>query len=108
MSETKPYEVIRDTREQLGWTFAKHSPCLGTVSGTLKTGDYTLKGLEETFVIERKRNTAEVAANVAQDRFWRELERLESFALPFIVCEFSLADVLSFPENSGIPEFKWK
>lgn len=101
------YRVIRDTREQRGWHFDESSSCLGTVVGTLRTGDYTIEGYEKTFVIERKGSTGEVAQNILQSRFERELERLEGFALPFLICEFTLDDVMRFPHNSGIPRPRW-
>jgi len=102
------YEVIRDTREQEGWVFPASDPCLGTVVGTLKTGDYTLKGYEDVFVIERKGSTGEFAANIVQSRFERELERLKGFRYAFVVLEFTISDIVSFPYNSGIPKDKWR
>lgn len=103
------YEVIRDTREQKnqGWFFEPGPSCTGTVIQKLDTGDYTLQGYEDIVAIERKRSTSELATNLNEARFVRELERLEAFQLPFIVCEFTLDDVFAFPENSGIPREKW-
>ena len=106
--EVRPYLVLRDTREQRGWDFPEKHPCLGTEEATLKTGDYTLKGYESIFVVERKFSTGEIAQNIVQNRFERELERLEEFRFPFLVCEFTLADIISFPVNSGIPKSKWQ
>src|SRR5688572_9057132 len=60
------YTVIRDTREQKGWIFEANAYCEGTVIETMKTGDYTLRGLEDRFVVERKRNVAEFAQNILQ------------------------------------------
>ncbi len=108
MAKAPPkYLVLRDTREQLGWDFPAGSACLGTEKTTLKTGDYTLKGFEESFVVERKHSTAEVSQNIVQSRFERELARLEKFDFPFMVCSFTLADVINFPVGSGIPEENW-
>jgi hypothetical protein len=101
------YKVLRDTREQQGWDFPAKDLCLGTVDATLKTGDYTLDGYENVFVIERKMSTGEISQNIVQSRFERELQRLESFAYPFLVCEFTLEDVINFPHNSGIPRSRW-
>lgn len=102
--------ILRDTREQTGWEFQKRSPILGTKSATLKTGDYTIEGLEDLFVVERKRNTSELANNLTSDwaRFERELERLEAFQFPFLVCEFTLKDIIDYPKGSGIPKSKWR
>ncbi len=101
------YTVIRTKNEQLGWSFAPSDRCLGTIPGTLKTGDYSLVGYEKLFVIERKGSSGEFAQNVVQDRFEKELVRLEEFVHPFIILEFTLEEIVSFPVNSGIPEEKW-
>ena len=102
------YRVIKDTREQLGWDFAPSSRCLGTSLGTLKTGDYTLEGFEDSFVIERKRNMGEFSANLTQKRWLKELDRLDEFAHAYLFLEFTWDDILEFPRGSGIPPFKWK
>lgn len=102
-SKRPPYTVIRDTREQAGWLFPAQEPnCLGTVPGTLKTGDYSLKGYEKIFTIERKGSVAEFAQNVCQKRFERELQRLDNFEYPFIVLEFTMADIIEWPQSSGL------
>lgn len=106
--QDRRYTVIRDTREQHGWTFPESDRCAGTVVDTLKTGDYSLRGYEGVFVIERKGCPAEFAKNLLERRFEAELERLEAFALPFIFLEFEVEDIVSFPENSGIPVSRWK
>lgn len=77
-------------------------------SATLKTGDYTLVGLEQRFIIERKASTGEFAGNITQARFERELDRLDLFEFPFIVLEFDIYQVKHFPEGSGIPRYLWK
>lgn len=106
MGKTK-YKVIRDTREQRGWDFLPSEDCEGTIVGGLSTGDYSIPGLETSFVIERKGTTGEFSQNIVQDRFKNELDRLDSFAHPFLVLEFSMEDIMKFPENSGIPKSKW-
>lgn len=103
----KTYTVVRDSQEQLGWFFPKKHPCLGTEIEKLPTGDYTLRGYEEVFIVERKLSTGELAKNIVEARFDRELVRLEEFPHAYLVCEFTLADVLAFPRNSGIPPSKW-
>ena len=109
--KTKPpltYTVVRDTREQQGWQFPVSDRCLGTVPGTLKTGDYSLAGYEDRFVIERKGSAAEFAQNVFQARFHRELDRLDRFAHAYVFLEFTFEEVVGFPVNSGIPPSRWK
>jgi len=102
--------VIRDTREQEkgdGWWFPESTLCAGTVVQTLKTGDYTLEGFEETFVIERKSGSAEIAQNITEKRFVRELERLEEFKYPFIIAACTWDDIYNFPKGSDIPQRVW-
>lgn len=103
------YVVIRDTREQKnnGWWFGETELCAGTEKGTLKTGDYSLRGLESIFTIERKRSTGELAKNIFEKRWWRELERMGDFAHPFLMFEFDIDMIRRFPRDSGIPQSKW-
>ena len=102
------YKVIRDTREQNGWTFMSSKACEGTLSGALKTGDYSIEGYEELLTIERKGSIAELANNLVEDRFERELERMESFKYAFMILEFSMDDLIKYPKGSGIPSYKIK
>ena len=102
MKTIKKYTVIKDTREQLGWDFK------GMIEGKLQTGDYSIVGLENIFTIERKANTAELAKNINEKRFERELIRMDSLPNSFLILEFTLEDVLQFPFNSTIPKSKWK
>lgn len=97
------YEVIRDTREQNGWFFAESNECFGTAEEKLDSGDYSIRGLENVFSIERKGSTGEFAQNITQKRFDRELDRLEQYAHPFLILEFTANDIETFPANSGIP-----
>lgn len=97
--------IIRDSREQIkDWNFGKAT----VIDKALKTGDFSLEGLEDKFTIERKKSTGEFAGNITQARFERELIRMDALEHSFIVCEFTMKDVLSFPYNSGIPRTKWR
>lgn len=105
------YHVIKDTREQEGgggWIFSKTKNCTGHTIQTLKTGDYTIVGYENDFIIERKGALTEWAHNINEKRFERELERLEQFRWPFIILEFTLAQLLKWPLDCGIPKNKIK
>lgn len=97
------YTVVRDTREQIGWTFPASPYCAGTILKALKTGDYSLVGLENVFVVERKKSVAEFAKNMLEARFEREMQRLEGFPHAFIVCEFTMDDIQRWPLGSGLP-----
>lgn len=103
MSSSKEYVVVRDNQEKANaWSFDN------MVESHLETGDYTLRGFETKFVIEKKSTTGEFAGNITQARFTRELERLECFQHSFVICEFTMDDIYNFPCSSGIPPYLWK
>lgn len=107
------YTVWRDTSEKLGWQFDESDACAGTVDKNLYTADYSIDGFydDKTFVIERKGSVGELAACVTQKERWddfrQELERLEEFKFPFVVCEFPLSLLRTYPRGSGIPPKVW-
>ena len=51
MSKIQPFKIIKDTREQEGYTFERSSSryhkCEGMVVRKLDTGEYSLEGLED-------------------------------------------------------------
>lgn len=102
------HTIIRDTREQEGWLFNASKHYTGTICASLKTGDYTLQGFEDIFTIERKGSVAELAKNITEQRFVNELERLQEMKYAFILLEFTLGDIISYPVGSKIPPSKWK
>lgn len=114
MGKAPPYTVIKDTREQDGYTFepfnGRYTSCKGMVVRKLDTGDYSLEGLEDKLCIERKGRISELAVNLGKDkaRFMREIERMKDFPYKFLILEFSLEDLMKFPVDSDIPEAKWK
>ena len=79
------------------------------ISRKLDTGDYSIEGLEDKLCIERKASVVEFANNVGHDqvRFLKEIERMKDFPYKFLVFEFSLTDLMNFPEGSSIPESDW-
>lgn len=74
--------IICDTREQRPLQFT-HLPA---ESATLMTGDYSVKGLEELFAVERK-SLADLAGSLTRDRdrFMREMHRMRGFAYPYLL-----------------------
>ena len=106
----RKYTVIRDSQEKKGkgWQFRASANCYGTEIKKIETGDYTLKGYENIFTIERKGRISEWAANMSQPRFTRELERLAQFKHPYILLEFDMKDLMKYPIGSGIPKKKWR
>lgn len=69
--------ILVDSREQTPLPFA-HFP---TERATLYTGDYSARGLEGSFCIERK-SIADLIGSLTsgRDRFIRELERMRGYA----------------------------
>lgn len=103
------YTVVRDTREKEGegWIWRPSQYCEGTIKGTLHTGDYTLLDYQKMLTIERKGSISEWAMNVTQARVERELERMAEIRFPFILLEFTMADVMNYPIGSDIPKRLW-
>jgi len=103
---TQKYIILKDTREKNGWNFESFDRCQTVAKWGLKTGDYTARGLEKELVIERKASTGELAINLGKKRkaFEAEIERMANFRWRYIICEFSIDDLMNFPKNSGIPK----
>ena len=110
MNSPNKYTIIKDTREKDGWNFEPFQKCEAVINEGLKTGDYTLEGLEEILCIERKASAKEIAISLGKDRkrFEAELERMRGFRWAYIVCEFSIANLMEYPAGSGIPKKQWK
>lgn len=100
-----PFTVVKDTREQDGYFFSEFNTCAGMIEEKLDTGDYSIKGMEDKICIERKGCVEELAVNLGQKKhaFLAEIERMEAFPHKFIVLEFSLEDLIKFPDETRIP-----
>jgi ERCC4-type nuclease len=106
----KDFKIIRDTREKhgQGWYFDPYVwPCDDFLIKKLDIGDYSIFGLEEQVVIERKATVAEFARNVVEARFKRELEKLSYIPNRYIILEFPWHKIEMYPEGSDIPKKKW-
>lgn len=101
--------ILQDNKEQTPWNLKFYDGVEDQKKVHLVTGDYTVEGLENIVVIERKRTSGELCLNVGQKSkaFANEFTRLAAFEHKFLICEFSVNDVLSFPINSGIPKRFW-
>lgn len=99
------FTVIKDTREQDGYYFSAFNTCAGMIEHKLDTGDYTIQGLEDKICVERKGCVEELAVNLGQKKhaFLDEIERMKDFPHKFLVLEFSLEDLLKFPDETRIP-----
>lgn len=98
--------VIKDTREQTGYYFSKYGTCAGMVEQKLDTGDYAIQGMEDKCCIERKGSVEELAINLGQKKhaFLNEIDRMKPFPHKFLVLEFTLEDLVNFPDNTRIPK----
>jgi DNA excision repair protein ERCC-4 len=83
--EIAPIRVAVDTREQAPFQFntiktsAGHPLIVATETKTLKSGDYSVCGLEQYVSLERKSHEDLYATlSSGRDRFVRELERLDA------------------------------
>lgn len=105
-----PFTVIKDSREKEGYYFSKALNCEGMIERKLDTGDYSIVGLEDKICIERKGCVEELAINLGQQKyaFLAEIDRMKTFEHKFLVLEFSLEELLKFPDNTRIPEDKKK
>lgn len=74
--------LIIDTREQTPLEF-RH---LESERGTLQSGDYSAKGIEESFCVERK-TVADLAGSLTRERarFMREMHRLRGFTNAYLL-----------------------
>lgn len=98
------YTVIRDSREQKGWTFESHHPerrpprCKGMTTHALETGDYSLVGYTDILAIERKADFAELWGNYSAAKrpaFEAEMERISKIKYAYIIIESLLTpDIL--------------
>lgn len=93
-------KIIRDTREKHGWDF----PDYEVADAALKIGDYSIETLENFFVIERKGSISELAGNIVEDRFVRELQKMKDIQYKFLLFEFSMHDLLYYPQTADIPQ----
>lgn len=92
----KPVALV-DTREQAPLDLGQFDNWFsGVKTATLSTGDYSIEGMESLVCLERKSlNDLVVTLMHQRQRFFRELERMQSFAYRAILVEASYEDVKS-------------
>jgi DNA excision repair protein ERCC-4 len=104
---TVPFTVLVDGREKAPYRFdgllapasQKKRPLMVTTEWThLKTGDYSVQGLENVVVVERK-SLADLYSTLGQHRkrFEAEHERLATFTRACVVIESDWDGVLNWP-----------
>jgi hypothetical protein len=97
----KPTVVI-DSAEHMGYTFGRFTNWFsGTVRRRLAVGDYTLLGMEEEVIVERK-TVPDLVKSIIQERrdFIKKCERLSTFKKSCLVVEGSLSNVKAPYEDS--------
>lgn len=89
------FVIVVDTREQLPFPFPDG---VETVRGTLRSGDYSVKGLEDKVAVERKSLT-DLYGSVTRgrERFEREIQRLSELEYAMVVIEASWVDLIRNP-----------
>ncbi len=97
--EPSDITAIVDTREQTPWELAP----LRTARGTLRTGDYSVHGLEDYIAIERK-SLPDLLGCIggSRARFTEEIERLCAYEVRAVIIEASWADILSGAYRSAV------
>lgn len=104
MIDFSNFHIIIDTREQHPWSFNHMDKSVSK----LDTGDYSLKGLENVFCIERKGSVSEFANNITEKRFKDVISRMSQIPHSFLLLEFDLEDVLIYPVGSTVPKRMWE
>lgn len=92
LGELRPEHVVAiiDTREQIPLDV---SP-LGTEVGTLATGDYSVKGLENVVAVERKSLTDLLGCiGTERERFEREIQRMLAYPTRAVIVESTWFEV---------------
>jgi ERCC4-type nuclease len=82
--------IVIDSREQTPWEFPKTS----TTRGSLTTGDYSIKGLEQLVTVERKSLQDLVGCvGSGRERFKRELHRMRGYKAKAVIIEAALPQI---------------
>ena len=92
--------IVIDSREQDPLSFAR----LQSRPGTLTTGDYSIRGLEGLFAVDRKTISDLVGCCIGQhrERFERELHRLRGFRFKRVLVVGTEAEILRGDYRSNI------
>lgn len=100
--ETCPFIVAVDTREQRPFIFAGLGLEIITRRTTLKTGDYSILGLEKYVCVERKsKEDLFGSCTSGRKRFEKELVRMSQMERSCVIVECSMEDV-----KAGLPGSK--
>lgn len=95
MSKSTSFTIIQDTREKKPWTFEATGSVDDVKVLKLDTGDYSIEGMENLFMVERKASVDEVFMNlgVQWKRFQKEMERAKPYKYKYLVIEATMRDI---------------
>lgn len=91
----KKITVIRDTREQIPWSFKGYDD-IRIIDRKLDLGDYSIEGYEHIFVIERKYNVNEIFGNLGfkkRKKFTEKMNILAEIKYSYFLVEASFSDL---------------
>jgi DNA excision repair protein ERCC-4 len=93
-----PMVILRDTREQLGYLFDTIKPLPIIRDVGLKTGDYSIEGLETKIAVERKTlSDAYGTFGRGRTRFEKELRRMAQLSFAVVIIEADWLTILRQP-----------
>lgn len=97
----EPLTLIVDSREQRELDFSRFKG-VATVRQGLKTGDYSISGLEDKWICERK-SVGDIVGTIVSghERFLREMERMRDFEERYILIEHSPSVLFSYCMQHG-------
>lgn len=106
-----PFTVVVDSREQSNWDFKnfradarqKRLPLVvRTVTKGLKSGDYSIEGIEDRISVERK-SLSDLYSTLGQgrERFERELQRLSEMEVAAVVIEADWRTIIENPPEES-------
>ena len=89
--------VIVDTREKNPFDFSRFKNWIGEErSQALKVGDYSIEGMEELLVLERKTLTDLITTLIQQrERFFKQCEKMTKYRWRALLIEASYEDIKS-------------
>lgn len=97
----EPLTLIVDSREQRELDFSRFKG-VATIRQGLKTGDYSIAGLQDKWVCERK-SVGDIVGTIVSghERFLREMERMRDFEERYILIEHSPSVLFSYCMQHG-------
>ena len=92
-----PPKIIVDTREKIPWEWEGDEKFSEVIHKKLDAGDYSIEGMEDILVIERKSGVDELYMNFTKERkrIFAEFERMKSYKVKAIIIECDCEDVFN-------------